>query len=186
MRKFLIAAAATLALAVPAQASLAPGAKAPDFATRGANAGKIVNVRLAELLKRGPVVLYFFPAAFTGGCNAEAEAFARAIPDFQAAGATVLGMSGDTVDVLQKFSTEKCAGKFTVASAGPKVVAGYDVGLGRQIKTPGGGMINATTRTSYVIAKNGRIAYAHSEMSPADHVKNTLAAVQALKGKRRG
>lgn len=183
MRHVLIAAAATLALAVPAQASLAPGAKAPDFATRGAVAGKVVNVRLADLLKKGPVVLYFFPAAFTGGCNAEAAAFAEAIPQFTAAGATVLGMSGDTVDVLQKFSTEKCAGKFTVASAGPKVVAGYDVALGRQIKTPGGAMIDATNRTSYVIARDGRIVMTHSEMSPTDHVKNALAAVQQLKRK---
>ena len=183
MRNILIAAtvAATAALATPAGAALAPGAKAPDFATRGAIAGKVVNVQLSALLKKGPVVLYFFPAAFTGGCNAEAAAFADAMPKFQAAGATVIGMSADTVDVLQKFSTEKCAGKFTVASAGPKVVAGYDVGLGREIKTPGGAMIAATNRTSYVIDRKGRIAYVHSDLSPADHVKNTLAAAQKLK-----
>ena len=182
--KRLIAAAALLALATPATAALAPGAKAPDFATRGAVAGKVVNVRLSHLLKSGPVVLYFFPAAFTGGCNAEAAAFAQAIPQFTAAGATVLGMSADTVDTLRKFSAEKCAGKFTVASAGPNVVRGYDVALGRQIKTPGGAMIEATTRTSYVIARDGRISYAHSEMSPVDHVRNTLAAVQALKTRK--
>lgn len=181
MRKTLIALAAAASLAAPAFAALAPGAKAPDFVTRGATAGKVVNVQLAQLLKKGPVVLYFFPAAFTGGCNAEAAAFAEAIPQFQAAGATVLGMSADTVGVLQKFSTEKCAGKFTVASAGPKIVAGYDVALGRQIKTPSGAMIAATNRTSYVIDRQGRIAYAHSDLSPADHVKNTLAAVQKLK-----
>jgi peroxiredoxin len=181
MRKTLIALAAAATLAVPAIAALPTGAKAPDFQTRGAVAGKVVNVRLAQLTRKGPVVLYFFPAAFTGGCNAEAAAFAEAIPQFQAAGATVLGMSADTVDVLQKFSTEKCAGKFTVASAGPKVVAGYDVGLGRQIRTPSGAMINATNRTSYVIDRNGRVAYVHSDLSPADHVKNTLAAVQKLK-----
>ena len=179
--KHLLAAATLLLAAAPAAASLAPGARAPDFATRGAVAGKVVNVRLANLLKRGPVVLYFFPAAYTGGCNAEAAAFAQAIPQFTAAGATVLGMSGDTVDTLQKFSSEKCAGKFTVASAGPNVVKGYDVALGRQIKTPSGAMIDATTRTSYVIARDGRVTYAHSDMSPVDHVRNTLAAVQALK-----
>jgi peroxiredoxin len=182
MRKTLIALAAAAALAAPAQAALAPGAKAPDFATRGANAGKVVNVRLTELLKKGPVVLYFFPAAFTGGCNAEAAAFADAVPQFQAAGATVIGMSADTVDVLQKFSTEKCAGKFTVASAGPKVVASYDVALGREITTPSGAKIAATNRTSYVIARDGRVVYAHSDLSPADHVKNTLAAARKLKG----
>jgi peroxiredoxin Q/BCP len=183
MRNVLIAAAAIFTLAMPAQAALAPGAKAPDFATRGAVAGKVVNVRLAQLLKKGPVVLYFFPAAFTGGCNAEAQAFAEAIPQFTAAGATVIGMSSDGVDVLQKFSTEKCAGKFTVASAGPRVVAGYDVALGRQIKTQSGATIDATNRTSYVIGRDGRIVYAHSDLSPADHVKNTLAAVQGLRKK---
>ena len=182
--KYPLAATALLALAAPADAALAPGAKAPDFATRGAVAGKVVNVRLSALLKKGPVVLYFFPAAYTGGCNAEAAAFAEAIPQFAAAGATVVGMSGDTVDTLQKFSAEKCAGKFTVASAGPKVVAGYDVALGRTIKTPGGATINATNRTSYVIGRDGRIVYAHSEMSPADHVRNTLAAAQRLTTRR--
>jgi peroxiredoxin len=174
------AAAAAVLLATPAGAALAPGAKAPDFQTRGAIAGKVVNVRLATLLRKGPVVLYFFPAAYTGGCNAEAKAFADAVPQFRAAGATVLGMSGDRVETLQKFSTEKCAGQFTVASAGPRVVAGYDVALGREIKTEHGVVANATTRTSYVIGRDGRIAYAHSEMSPANHVANTLAAVKGL------
>ncbi|HWK35823.1 peroxiredoxin [Sphingomonas sp.] len=180
MRLPVIAATVALLFAAPADAALAPGARAPDFATRGAVAGKVVDVRLHDLLKKGPVVLYFFPAAFTGGCNAEAAAFADKIADFTAAGATVIGMSGDSVEVLQKFSEEKCAGKFTVASAGPRVVAGYDVALGRQIKTPGGATINATSRTSYVIARDGRIAFVHNDPSPADHIAGTLAAVQAL------
>lgn len=184
MRLPLIAAAVTALLAMPAEAALAPGAKAPDFATRGAVAGKIVNVRLHDLLRKGPVVLYFFPAAYTGGCNAEAAAFAEKIPEFTRAGATVLGMSADSVDVLQKFSSEKCAGKFTVASAGPNVVKGYDVALGRSIKTPGGATINATSRTSYVIAPDGRVAYVHDDPSPTGHITGTLAAVQGL-GKRR-
>src|SRR3546814_7256913 len=102
-------------------------APAPDFTTRGAIAGKIVTIHLADQLKKGPVVLYFFPAAFTSGCNAEAHAFAERVDDFAAAGATVIGMSADTVETLAKFSTQKCAGKFAVASAGPRVVAGYDV-----------------------------------------------------------
>lgn len=180
MRPALIAAAA-LALAAPAQAALAPGAKAPDFATRGAIAGKVVNVRLSELLKKGPVVLYFFPSAFTGGCNAEAQAFAEKVPAFTAAGATVIGMSGNSVPMLQRFSTEKCAGKFVVASAGPKIVKGYDVSLGREIDVPGLEKVAATSRTSYVIARDGRVAYVHNEMSPANHVSNTLAEVQKLK-----
>ena len=175
----LLAIVAAVVAATPAGAALAPGAKAPDFATRGAQAGKIVNVRLSKLLRKGPVVLYFFPAAYTGGCNAEAAAFAEAIPQFTAAGATVLGMSANTVDVLKDFSAEKCAGKFTVASAGPKVVAGYDVAMGKEIDTPRG-KVKATNRTSYVIARDGRIVSVHANIGATDHVKATLAEVQAL------
>ncbi|PZQ61994.1 MAG: peroxiredoxin [Sphingomonas taxi] len=173
MRHLLTAAA--LLLSSPAAAALAPGAKAPDFSTRGAIAGKVVPVRLAEQLRRGPVVLYFFPAAFTGGCNAEARAFAEQVDAFRAAGATVIGMSADNVADLQRFSSTECAGKFAVASAGPKVVAGYDVALGRAVKGR-----QVTSRTSYVIARDGRIAFAYSDMNPAEHVAKSLEAVRRL------
>ncbi len=168
-------AAAALAVAAPAFATLAPGAKAPDFATRGAIAGKVIPVHLADELKRGPVVLYFFPAAFTGGCNAEAHAFSEAVADFHQAGATVIGMSADDVPTLQRFSTEKCAGQFAVASAGPGVIAGYDVDLHHQMN---GHAI--TSRTSYVIASDGRVSFVHSDMNPAEHVALALAAVRKL------
>lgn len=170
-----LALAAAAGLATPALAALAPGAKAPAFATRGAVAGRVIPVNLASELKKGPVVLYFFPAAYTGGCNAEAHAFAEAIPEFRKAGATVIGMSGDTVDTLVKFSAEKCAGQFAVASAGPAVIKGYDVDLGRQLLGH-----DATTRTSYVIARDGTISFVHSDMNPAEHVSLTLAAVRKL------
>ena len=176
MRFALPAAAALLGLATAASAALAPGAKAPDFATRGAVAGKVVNVRLAPSLKRGPVVLYFFPAAFTSGCNAEARAFAEKVDAFRAAGATVIGMSADSVADLQRFSSSECAGKFAVASAGPRVIQGYDVAMGRQIQGR-----DVTNRTSYVIARDGRIAFAHTGNDPIAHVDQTLAAVQQLK-----
>ena len=169
----LIPTLAALLLATPAVAALAPGAKAPDFTTRGAIAGKVFTVHLAEQLKKGPVVLYFFPAAYTGGCNAEAHAFAEAIPAFTKAGATVIGMSADDVPTLQRFSAEKCAGKFAVASAGPNVIKGYDVALN------GGGRA-LTKRTSYVIASDGRVAFVHDDMNPAQHVALTLAAVRKL------
>ncbi|WP_394648767.1 peroxiredoxin [uncultured Sphingomonas sp.] len=171
----LLALAAALSLATPALAALAPGAKAPDFSTRGAIGGKVVPIHLAEQLKRGPVVLYFFPAAFTGGCNAEARAFAEKVDAFRAAGATVIGMSADNVPDLQRFSSSECAGKFAVASAGPKVVAGYDVALGREIKGR-----QVTSRTSYVIARDGRIASVYSDMNPAEHVTRSLEAVKRL------
>jgi peroxiredoxin len=164
-----------LAAAGSADAALTAGAKAADFTTRGAMAGKVVDVHLAALLKKGPVVLYFFPAAFTGGCNAEAHAFAEAIPQFRKAGATVIGMSADDVPTLQRFSSEKCAGAFTVASAGPAVVAAYDVDLHHQRDGH-----SLTSRTSYVIARDGRIAAVHDDLDPSQHVATTLAAVQRL------
>lgn len=158
-----------------AMAALTVGAKAPDFTTRGAIAGKTFTVTLAHQLKRGPVVLYFFPKAFTPGCSAEAREFAENIDKFKAAGATVIGMSADPVDDLVAFSTKECAGKFAVASAGPDIIKGFDVALKMR---PG-----MTDRTSYVIAPTGRIAFVHSEMSYAGHVKSTLAAVEAMKAK---
>ncbi|MBW6528100.1 redoxin domain-containing protein [Sphingomonas sp. RHCKR7] len=179
MRRAVITAvtvALTAALAVPAAATLKPGATAPDFATRGAVAGKVVPISLHEQLRRGPVVLYFFPAAFTSGCNAEARAFAEKVDAFRAAGATVIGMSADNVEDLQRFSSSECAGKFAVASAGPKVVAGYDVALGRAVKGK-----SVTSRTSYVIGRDGKVVFVHDDMNPAEHVALTLAAVQKLK-----
>jgi peroxiredoxin len=173
MRPMLLIASLLLPFATPAGAALAPGAKAPDFVAKGAIAGKPFTLHLRSQLRKGPVVLYFFPAAFTGGCNAEARAFAEAVDDFRAAGATVIGMSADPLDRLEAFSTQHCAGKFAVASATPRVIRGYDVALGRAIAGRA-----ATSRTSYVIAPNGRILYAHDEASPAEHVQRTLAAVQ--------
>ncbi|WP_443971991.1 peroxiredoxin [Sphingobium sp. CR28] len=155
-----------------AQAALPVGAQAPDFTTRGAKAGKVFDLKLSDALKKGPVVLYFFPAAFTPGCTAEAHEFAEATDDFAKAGATVIGMSADPVDKLAKFSTEHCRDKFAVASAGPKIVAGYQVPLGARE-----GM---TDRTTYVIGRTGRVAYAYSAMDYRDHVKNALAAVRSM------
>ncbi|WBH17653.1 peroxiredoxin [Sphingomonas radiodurans] len=176
MRRIIAAAAGIFAIAAPANAALTVGAKAPAFTTRGAIAGKVVTVSLAQQLKKGPVVLYFFPAAFTSGCNAEARAFAENVANFRAAGATVIGMSADPVEDLQKFSSTECAGKFAVASAGPNVVAGYDVALGRQIKGR-----DATRRTSYVIGRDGRIAFVHDDLSAERHVTLTLDAVRKLR-----
>jgi thioredoxin-dependent peroxiredoxin len=174
MRMKLLLAALILPFAMPAEAALAPGAKAPDFTAQGASAGQPLTVKLSAALKKGPVVLYFFPAAFTSGCNAEAHAFAEALPDFTKAGATVIGMTAGNVDQLAKFSSEHCAGKFAVAAASPAVIQGYDVLL----KKPDGSATTLTSRTSYVIAPDGKILFAHSDMNPADHVRMTLEAVQ--------
>lgn len=164
-----------LAIAVPSAASLPVGTKVPDFTTRGAIGGKVFKVHLAEQLKKGPVVLYFFPKVFTAGCTAEANAFAEATADFRKAGATVIGMSADTVPELQKFSVEACRSKFAVASAGPQIIKDFDVALTQR---PG-----MTDRTSYVIAPTGRVAFVHSDMKPNDHVRLTLAAVRQMTGK---
>jgi peroxiredoxin Q/BCP len=177
MRMKLLFAALILPFAVPAGAALAPGAKAPDFTAQGASAGQPFTVKLSAALKKGPVVLYFFPAAFTSGCNAEAHAFAEALPDFTKAGATVIGMTAGNVDQLAKFSSEHCAGKFAVAAASPEVIKGYDVLL----KKPDGTPTTITSRTSFVIAPNGKVIFAHTDMSPADHVRLTLDAVQKYK-----
>jgi peroxiredoxin len=156
--------------------------KAPDFTAKGAMAGKPFTVKLSQALKRGPVVLYFFPAAFTGGCNIEAQAFAKAIPEFKAAGASVIGMTAGNVDKLVAFSSEHCAGQFPVAAANAGIVASYDVAL----PNASGKAAGWTTRTSYVIAPDGKILFAHSDMSPADHIRLTLDAVRKYKaGKHR-
>lgn len=182
MRTILTLIAAGLALALPtaASAELAAGAKAPNFTARGALGGKLFTVNLAQALKRGPVVLYFYPKAFTSGCTLEAHAFAEASADFRAAGATVIGLSNDDFSTLQRFSTEACRDKFAVASATPAVVKAYDVDLVRDGKSTG-----YTKRTSYVIGQDGRIVLVHSDMDYKDHVRTTLAAVQAMRAKKR-
>jgi peroxiredoxin len=170
-----IAAVALFVLPNAATSALPVGTQAPKFTTRGAIGGRLFTLTLSDQLKKGPVVLYFFPAAFTPGCTAEAHEFAEASDDFRKAGATVIGMSADPVDKLAKFSVEECRSKFAVASAGPAIIKSYDVSM------PVAGMVrNMTNRTSYVIAPTGRIAYVHSAMSYTGHVKNTLAAVQAM------
>ena len=182
MRTILPLIAAGLALAVPASANaeLAAGARAPAFIARGALGGKLFTVNLAQALKKGPVVLYFYPKAFTQGCTLEAHAFAEATDDFRAAGATVIGLSNDDFATLQRFSVEACRDKFAVATATPAMVKAYDVDLVREGKSTG-----LTKRTSYVIGQDGRIKLVHSDMDYKDHVRTALAAVRALKSKRK-
>ena len=157
--------------ALPASAALPVGRAAPDFRTMGALAGKPFRLHLAEQLKSGPVVLYFYPKAFTKGCTLEARAFSEANPQFRAAGARVIGLSADDLPTLKRFSVEGCRGKFPVATASADIIRDYDV------KLPLAAMSN---RTSYVIARDGRIAFVHSDLDWKDHVEKTLAAVRAL------
>lgn len=174
----LFLAAALVAAAVPSAAipALKVGAVAPDFTTRGALAGQPFRLHLKEQLRHGPVVLYFFPKAFTQGCTLEAKAFSDAADEFEKAGARVIGLSADDYPTLARFSREACRDAFPVATATPATIKAYDVALEQ-----GPGL---TDRTSYVIAPDGRILYVHSDMDWRDHVKNTLAAVRAWKAKQ--
>ena len=159
-------------IASPAAAALHEGARAPNFVTTGAIGGKPFKLNLAEQLSHGPVVLYFYPKAFTKGCTLEAHAFSEAMPEFTKAGARVIGMSADNLDTLKRFSVEECRNAFPVATADKKVIKAYDVAIP---------VVGLTNRTSYVIARDGRIVMVHSDMDWKDHVTKSLAAVQALK-----
>jgi peroxiredoxin Q/BCP len=173
MRKLLIGLAVAVAATFPASAALPVGAKAPDFVTAGAIAGKPFRLHLGGELKKGPVVLYFFPKAFTKGCTLEAHAFSEAADEFRKAGARVIGMSGDDLPTLQRFSVEACRNAFPVATASPQTIANYDVALQ--------GKPGLTNRTSYVIGRDGRVVFVHSDPDWREHVSKTLAAVRALK-----
>lgn len=171
----LMSLAALIGFAAPASAQLAQGSQAPDFKTMGAMGGEIFRLHLAEQLQHGPVVLYFFPKAFTKGCTLESKAFADAMPEFRKAGARVVGLSTDDLDTLSRFSTEECRSIVPMARATDAIVEAYDVAMPVvDSVTP------MTDRTSYVIGTDGRIVMVHSEMDHAQHVAKTLAAVRAL------
>jgi peroxiredoxin len=181
MQRLLTGLAPTLALcaalvaASPALAALKVGDKAPNFTAPAALAGKDFNFSLSKALKKGPVVLYFFPAAYTSGCTAEAHEFAEATPEFEKLGATVIGVTAGNVDKIKDFSKEHCRDKFAVAAAPAGLVKTYDVAL----PMPGGW----SNRTSYVIAPNGKILLAYTDSNFAGHVSKTMDAVKAYKAK---
>lgn len=162
------------ALASPARAALKVGAAAPTFSAEASLGGKNFRFDLADALAKGPVVLYFYPAAFTSGCTIEAHDFADATDAYHKLGATVIGVSGDDIAKLDRFSTSECRSKFAVASDGDhKISRSYDAVLGF-------GPMTYSDRTSYVIAPDGTIAYAYRSLDPSKHVANTLAALRAL------
>jgi peroxiredoxin len=162
----------SVGIASPAAAQLKVGAKAPDFTTPATLAGHEFTFALADALKKGPVVLYFYPAAFTPGCTVEAHEFAEAVPKFQALGATVIGVSRDKISTLDKFSVTECRSAFPVASdATGNITRSYDAVLSS--------FLRLADRTSYVIAPDGTILYAYHALDPEHHVGNTLGAVTA-------
>lgn len=167
------ACAAAALMAAPLSAALPVGAKAPEIRTMGALGGKTFKLDLKDQLRHGPVVLYFYPKAFTEGCTLEAKAFADAMPEFRKAGARVIGVSADDLETLKRFSTEACRNVFPVATASPATIRAYDVVLKQKPEL--------SDRTSYVIGRDGRIVMVHSELDWKNHVAKSLAAVRALK-----
>ena len=157
--------------AVPSFAALKPGDKAPDFTTEASMGGKVFSFSLADALKKGPVVLYFYPAAFTEGCTIEAHDFADATDAYHALGATVIGVSHDDIDKLNRFSLSECRSKFAVAAdTDQRIMKAYDAVLAIAPKY--------ANRTSYVIAPDGHIVYEYTSLDPDKHVANTLEALR--------
>ena len=171
MKRIMLVALLAGGLASPLYAALKVGADAPLFMTQATLAGKPFRFSLAEALQHGPVVLYFYPAAFTSGCTVEAHEFAEATAQFQALGATVIGVSHDDIATLNRFSVAECRSKFAVA-------ADADLGIAKSYDAVLWMMPGHADRTSYVIAPNGKVIYEYTALSPDKHVENTLAAVR--------
>ena len=160
-----------------ALAELKVGATAPSFSAPAALAGQTYQFVLAEALKQGPVVVYFYPKAFTTGCTIEAQLFAEATDKFAELKATVIGVSADDLDTLKKFSQGPCGGKFAVAAdLDRSIIKAYDAGM--MIKP------DMASRISYVVTPDSKVLFVHSGMNPDQHVSNTLAALQAWQAKR--
>jgi peroxiredoxin len=171
MKRLFASACVAALLATPAFASLQVGARAPEFSATASIGGKQFKFALADALKKGPVVLYFYPAAFTPGCTIEAHNFADAMEDFEKLGATVIGVSHDKIETLDRFSLTECRSKFPVAAdANGAIMKNYDA--------VSSGSPEYAARTSYVISPEGRVLYTYTAGDPTHHVEYTMAAVQ--------
>jgi peroxiredoxin len=182
MNKLLaVAAVAAICLSgASAFAALAVGSQAPQFTASGYLDGKPMTFDLKAALKKGPVVLYFFPAPHTDGCNLEAHMFAESIDKFHALGASVIGVTANNLNQLAVFSgeTEYCSGKFPVAAdPGAKIAKQYDA----KAEIP----IPVSTRASFVIAPNGKIIFAHETMLVREHIQQTLTALTGWRAQHR-
>jgi peroxiredoxin len=155
----------------PAFAALRPGDTAPDFTAQASLGGRVFTFSLADALKKGPVVVYFYPAAFTTGCTIEAHEFADAMDAYRSLGATVIGVSHDDIGTLNKFSVSECRSKFPVAAdTDQRIMKSYDAVLALNPKY--------ADRISYVIAPDGRVIYTYASLDPEKHVANTLDALR--------
>lgn len=153
-------------------AALGVGDKAPDFTVEAAVGGKTFDFHLADALKKGPVVLYFYPKSFTKVCTEEAHDFAEHAGDFAAAGATLIGLSVDTIATQIEFSSRECRDKFPVGADSDGAVAkSFDALMSVPV-------VNVAQRISYVIAPDGKIIYSYMDMSAAGHIANSLRALR--------
>ena len=169
--RMLFTALTLFALPLTALAALKPGDIAPDFTAEASIGGKVFTFSLAAALKRGPVVLYFYPAAFTTGCTVEAHDFAEASDEYHKLGATVIGVSHDDIDKLRRFSVSECRSKFAVAAdTDQHIMKAYDAVLKLAPRY--------ANRTSYVITPNGHILYEYTSLDPGRHVANTIGALR--------
>jgi peroxiredoxin len=174
MKRLLPAAFAASLCIAPASAALKVGASAPDFTAPATLGGKEFTFALADALKHGPVVVYFYPAAFTKGCTIEAHEFADAMPQFEALGVTVIGVSHDNIETLNKFSTTECRSKFPVAAdADEHIMKSYDAVLSAHPEY--------ANRTSYVITPGNHIIAEYTDLDPTQHVDKMMAAITSWK-----
>jgi thioredoxin-dependent peroxiredoxin len=190
MKRLLLSCLISTAICLPALAALKTGDSAPDFTAQASLAGKEFKFSLKESLKKGPVVVYFYPSAYTQGCNVQARTFSVNQEKFAAAGASVVGVSLDNIERLNQFSAdpEYCAGKFPVASdANGSITKSYDLNV-REIAglkdTKGNAVEHGLAeRTTFVVTPDGKIAATIGGMTPTENVMKALEAVQQLKAK---
>jgi len=196
MQRLFLTALLCGALSVPAYAALKNGAKAPDFSAKASLAGKEFDFSLKDALKKGPVVVYFYPSAFTKGCNLQARTFAENKEKFEAAGATIIGVSRDSIERLNAYSADPqyCAGKFPVASdADGAISKAYDlktIEVKQKVTDSRGVEIDheLTERVTFVVKPDHQIVATMSSnddnLAPADHVDKSLAVVQEIAAKK--
>jgi peroxiredoxin len=188
MKYSIVAALLAAALAQPALAALKAGEAAPDFSAEASLAGKAFNYSLADALKKGPVVVYFYPSAFTAGCNVQAHTFSERRSDFDAAGATIIGVSLDSITRLNAFSADPkyCAGKIAVASdADGTIVKSYQLKVETStepFKDSRGVVVDHAfaERTTFIITPDHKIHAVIGGVSPTANVEAALKAVQGL------
>ncbi|MDD5460055.1 MAG: peroxiredoxin [Methylococcales bacterium] len=188
MKLLLLGCLLSSAITFPAFAALKAGDNAPDFQTQASQDGKVFDYSLKDALQKGPVVVYFYPSAYTGGCNIQAHTFAVNHDKFAAAGTTIIGVSLDNIDRLNKFSAdpEYCAGKVAVASDTNGTIAkSYDLTIREAApgkKDSRGEEINHgfAERTTFIVTPDGKIAATLGGLKPAENVAKALETVQQL------